>query len=137
MIGNFDSKGFFVETYLKNKNEFPNVLYMHSPFCDGICNYCRFRGININTNKDVIDKFYNEDLLNEINEFKILFDNVNFDEVYFGGGTVNFSESTEYLEKMISIIPNFSKINKKSIEINPRHCNEQYFELLKKYNFDY
>jgi len=134
----FDSKKFFSKMFLSNKNEYPNVLYIHSPFCNGTCNYCKYSGININMSDDgIIEKYYNEDFLNEINKFGEIFNEVVFDEIYFGGGTVNFSDNPMYLENMIKNIPNFNRIKKKSIELHPYHINEKYLNIIQKYNFDY
>lgn len=134
----FDSKEFFIDMFIQNKDKYDNVLYVHSPFCISNCNYCRFRGkaiseININS----IENYYYIDFEKQINSFKKIFDNVNFSEIYFGGGTVNFSTSTKYFEKLVSLIPNFKNIKKKSIELHPQNFTDEYLTKIIEYNFNY
>ena len=101
-----------------------NFCYIHIPFCNNKCRYCRFASIwNIDSNK--IDLYVNH-LINEIKNYKIDFNNLK--SIYFGWWTPSIL-SIKHLNRIIKAIEtktNFTKEIEITLEINPT-----WFELSK------
>jgi hypothetical protein len=116
------------------KNYWKNVIYVHSPFCLEKCKYCIYHSY-IGSEKDKSD-FYNVNLPSQFRLYNRLLNSVNFDEIYFGGGTPTVANA-KILENIFCKIPNFNKIPKKMTEIHPYSVTDEHLSLFKKYNFSY
>lgn len=127
-------KTLFETEFIKNKNSFCNFLYVHTPFCPKRCSYCLYTGITEYTKKNLSD-FIEHNLKYQIEVFQNIFNNVNFDMIYFGGGTPNVY-STEQLEYIYHNIPNFKNIKYKTSEVHPAILTNEQIELYKKYEFN-
>lgn len=59
-------------------------LYIHVPFCESMCPYCPYFKVKYDKNKA---KLYKEALLKEIDLYSQRVEGVEFESLYFGGGT--------------------------------------------------
>jgi hypothetical protein len=116
------------------KNNWKNVLYIHTPFCQQKCKYCVYPSFVPNSTE--AQYFYNRFIIEEIMKYKQLFSNIDFDQVYFGGGTPTYTNSSN-LEKMYNSIPNFMKIPIKMSEVHPYSVTDKHWDLFIKYKFKY
>lgn len=111
-------------------------LYVHIPFCVSKCGYCDFYSVKLGKNSDIIENF----VLNIVNEIKFksyLFKNQTVDTIYFGGGTPSilpFSAIARIFQAL-SDNYNISQNPECTIEINPEHATDEYFNDLKNYGF--
>ena len=106
---------------LKNKTE---SLYIHIPFCHGICFYCDFaRSVY---NQDKADQYLHE-LAKELN-------NVDTDikTIYIGGGTPT-ALNHQQLEFLFKQLERFKNVEEFTIEINPESFDLKKAELIKEY----
>jgi coproporphyrinogen III oxidase-like Fe-S oxidoreductase len=129
-----ERKEFFISLF-KTKNDWRNVLYIHTPFCKQKCKYCVYNSTDSFTEKEFND-FYNNIIPNQIKEYEEVFENVEFDEVYFGGGTPTIADAGT-LEALFSRIPNFDQIPIKSIEASPTTITKEHIDLFVKRDFSY
>lgn len=88
--------------------------YIHIPFCDQKCNYCRFASIW--TLQDLQIETYVQSLISEIEESKLIKKLIPLKTLYFGGGTPWVLKSTQ-LSRIISAVKNKYGFNE-NIEIN-------------------
>lgn len=108
-------------------------LYIHIPYCKNICFFC-----------DCFSKFGSQKkveqyaglLLKEIKRFALIFKGVNFNTLYFGGGTPSvFSENI--LNKLLKNV--FESFNLKEVHSSfegcPKTLTDEKIKILKKYNF--
>jgi coproporphyrinogen III oxidase-like Fe-S oxidoreductase len=116
-------------------NNWQNVLYVHTPFCLQKCKYCIYASI-IPSGQEQMDEFYNNVLPAHIEQYRDIFENVKFDQVYFGGGTPSIA-APETLEKIYNLIPNFKDIPIKMSESSPYTITDEHIELFDKYKFSY
>ena len=99
------------------------MLYIHIPFCDGLCPYCSFHRFNFEEN---IAREYFKSLNKEIRLLKII--GFDFESMYFGGGT-----PTILMDELINTIDNaryLFNIKEISCETNPNHLEKSYLEQL-------
>lgn len=118
----------------KKINGHKKVLYIHIPYCLSKCKYCKWQssiGTTTNVNEHCLYL-----LPDQINKVKELFDNINFDEVYFGGGTPTIANH-HTLEKLFKSIPNFINILNKCIEASPDTLTGDHVKLFKEYKFNF
>ena len=114
-------------------------LYIHIPFCENLCSYCGCNTIITKNHKN--EKTYIELLLKEwesyLEKIHNLKDSKLF-EFHLGGGTPNFlsPENLDFLLNKILSTVNISNNWIGSMEIDPRHCNEEHLKVLKKHNFN-
>ena len=128
-------KEFFISSFLRSSKDNKKVLYIHTPFCQQKCRYCTC-GSKANFSFDEYKKFYEETLPFQIAEYNEIFDKVQFDQVYFGGGTPTIAEA-QVLEGVFNLIPNFERIPNKCLEASPHTLTVDHVDLLKKFNFSF
>lgn len=104
-----------------------NSVYIHIPFCKGICAYCDFPKI-----------LYNEELVNKYldalsNEIKELYNNEPIHTIYIGGGTPSALNSYQ-LDKLFSIIEIFNtkELIEMTFECNIEDITTELINTLKK-----
>ncbi len=84
-------------------------IYIHIPFCRSKCTYCDFYLI---TNLNLIDKF-TDSLLKEIELYSNEYKDVNFDTIFFGGGTPSLI-GADRLKKIIDQLKSSFNIDNNS-----------------------
>ena len=118
-----------LDWYPKNKNK-SVLFYVHTPFCEQLCNFC-LCSKEITQNYDrVKDYLYNYlskelDLLENFllkNDVKF-----NFKEIYFGGGSPTYykEKEFEYLINKLKKFIDFKNIGDFTVEIDPRRVDEE------------
>lgn len=111
-------------------------IYIHSPFCVGVCDYCIYNPVDMfSINKLVYDKYY-EGLLNQIKDFKDVLENKKIDSIYIGGGTPSIMPF-DVLKKISREIPNWSEIKVKVFEANPISMTKGKIDVLSELGFTY
>ena len=128
-------KELFINSFLNSSRENKKVLYIHTPFCQQKCKYCTC-GSKANFSLSEYKKFYEETLPFQIAEYNEIFNKVQFDQVYFGGGTPTIAEA-QVLESVFKLIPNFEMIPNKCLEASPHTLTIEHADLLKKYKFSF
>lgn len=124
----------FKQEFIKQNGNL-KVLYIHSPYCNGKCRFCICPSISCKTLQDPID-FVTTVFPKQLEEYADVFEQVRFDEVYFGGGTPTLIPDTVW-EKVFSGIPHFEDIPVKSFEASPSTLTFEHVELLKRHQFSY
>ena len=128
-FGEEDYKKCILDWYPQNKEK-PVLFYVHTPFCEQLCNFCLCsKEITQDYNK-VKDYLYNYlskelDLLeNFLSKNNV---NFNFKEIYFGGGSPTYYKEAEfeYLINRLKKFINFKNINDFTVEIDPRRVDEK------------
>lgn len=130
-------RNIFINKYILKytKKEGKNVLYIHTPFCLRKCRYCVYHSETV-TSYDDVAKMHYEFLLNDIKKYHVIFEQVTFDEVYFGGGTPTLIPPEQMLQ-IFNIIPKFKDIPNKCIEASPETLTDKHLELLTNYSFNF
>lgn len=110
---------------MMNKNDKPEYLYIHVPFCAHICYYCDF--VHQVYQKNIADAW--------IAAFKKELNWVNPQEdlttIYIGGGTPTALSAKE-LDQLLSMLDVYSKSAVEyTIEVNPETMDEEKADLLK------
>ena len=101
----------------------PNSLYVHIPFCEGICAYCDFTKVLFNKKWAFS---YVEELEKELKSKEIGL----VDTIYVGGGTPTCLP-IELLDKVLSMLqPHLSEGGEFSIESNPENLSIEKCSLL-------
>ena len=116
----FDPKASPTLPILKDK---PLMMYVHIPFCQGLCMYCSFHKFEFS---EGLAKEYFAALKKEILMHKQA--GHNFQAVYFGGGT-----PTVLLPELlytISIIKSLFGAKEISVETSPNHLDEERLKQL-------
>ena len=130
-----NKEDFFIKTFIANCSTNQNVLYIHIPFCTSKCKYCNC-GSKQKSNDEEVNKFIKYVLIEQIERYKEVFDQVIFDQVYFGGGTPTIIDA-KTLEDLFNLIPNFAQIKIKCIESSPHTLTCEHIDLFKKYDFNF
>ncbi len=109
-------------------------LYIHIPFCESLCYYCGCHR-TITKNHDV-----EVPLLNSIiKEWSLYLANFKqtpqINSLHLGGGTPTFLSPINLNHLLQSFEPYKSKTFVGSIEIDPRTCQREHLEVLKKFGF--
>ncbi len=105
----------------------PEYLYVHVPFCKGICHYCDFA-------HTVYDQARADQWLNAL-EKEILYREIRPDlkTVYIGGGTPS-SLNESQLEKLLSLIAPYSRhICEYTMEVNPETLTKAKAQIMADY----
>lgn len=114
------------------------ALYLHLPFCERLCFFC---GCNtVITKNHALENPYLESLFKEVDVYKNKvpeLGSIGLSEMHIGGGTPTYFSAVN-IEKLLSKI--FSSFNRSSefqgsIEIDPRHFNEEQMQVLSKFGF--
>lgn len=95
------------------KNKYPLGIYIHSPYCKSLCDYCAYTGNLLD--KD-FDRYFNKILPESINKYKGIISKNYVQSIYYGGGTPNFRSDLN------NLIPAFEAL--KDVR-----CNEKVIEL--------
>ena len=122
-------KNAIIDWYPKNKSK-PVLFYVHTPFCEQLCNFClcsKEITRDYNRVKDYLYKYLSKeiDLLeNHLIKNKI---NFNFKEIYFGGGSPTYykDEEFKYLINRLKKFIDFKNLGDFTIEVDPRRVDEK------------
>lgn len=110
-------------------------IYIHIPFCNKKCPYCDFYSIKLDKEKKFQSIFVDALFKEIVMKKNILKSKIN--TVYIGGGTPSIM-LIEFFSKLKNILLDnydLSDLQEVTLEINPEHANEEFFEELKKLNF--
>lgn len=121
-------KNAILDWYPKNKSK-PVLFYVHTPFCEQLCNFClcsKEITKDYNRVKDYLYKYLSKeiDLLEDhLVKNKI---NFNFKEIYFGGGSPTYykDEEFKYLINRLKKFIDFKNLGDFTVEIDPRRVDE-------------
>ena len=124
-----DYKNAMVEWFPANKDK-PVLFYVHTPFCEQLCNFClcsKEITQDYEKVKDYLYKYLSKeiDLLEDhMTKNKIQF---NFKEIYFGGGSPTYyrEEEFKYLIQRLKKFINFENLGDFTVEIDPRRVTEE------------
>lgn len=111
-------------------------LYIDNPFCLSACKYCIYHPNVTKIYSDVYNKYYNEYLPSQIEDFRDILEKYRFDSVYFGGGTSSFM-SASVMKNIFNSIPHFKDIPCKLFEAHPVFLNKEKMDILVDNNFSY
>jgi len=117
------------------KNNWHDVLYVHTPFCVQKCYYCVYSS-KVPDGPEELDRFYNQVLPQQIEQYRPTLESVTFDQVYFGGGTPSIGDART-LEKTFERIPGFKNIPVKMTEASPFTVTDDHMELYHTYGFKF
>ena len=124
---------YFSHAFIKSKS--PKVLYVHTPFCNGKCGYCN-AGTKGAFSKEEFNAFYENTYQKHLDVYSEIFENVKFDQVYFGGGTPTIA-AAERLKEVFDMIPGFKAIAVKCIEASPHTLSDEHIKLFSEYGFSF
>ncbi|MDR2524751.1 MAG: radical SAM protein [Oscillospiraceae bacterium] len=124
---------YFISKFIGDKSS-RNVLYVHTPFCPSKCLYCDCSSYVPAEAAEI--SLHLMEIQNQIIGYQGIFDEVSFQQVYFGGGTPSIL-NVEQLESLFSYIPKFISIPLKCIEVSPTTVTDEHLELLQKYRFSF
>lgn len=110
------------------KNNNAHSVYIHIPFCNSICTYCDFPKLQYFR---LFAEKYIDSLIKQINEEKILVDNIK--TIYIGGGTPT-SLDDDLFEMLLCALDKFKKVEEFTIECNPESLSESKLKLMKCHN---
>ena len=113
-------------------------LYLHIPFCAGVCDYCDFFSVPINAQNNVnvintfIDNFINN-LLTDIKEQIAFFNVDHVPTVYIGGGTPS-ALGAQRMERLLAGIrtllePMQEGVKEFTVEANPESADEDFLRV--------
>jgi coproporphyrinogen III oxidase-like Fe-S oxidoreductase len=120
--------------------EFFNV-YVDSPFCVGTkCLYCCHTSniIRSASGSRLVNRYYNQILLDHIKEFKDVLSIRTPDTIYFGGGTsslMSLAQMDTVFNKLQNTFDLRNSVKEKRFEFNPWHVTEEKLQLLGDWNF--
>lgn len=108
---------------------------MHTPFCLRKCYYCIYNS-RVASGSNEMEDFYKNVIPRQVEEHRDIFENVTFDQAYFGGGTPTIT-AAETLDAIYKSIPGFKDIPLKTSEASPFTINDEHIELFGRYGFSY
>jgi len=114
----------------------PWALYLHIPFCETLCSFC---GCNTSiTRNHKFELPYINHILQELEIYQSHIDLTHhpLKQIHIGGGTPSFlsSENLDFLlDGIFSRLKMKRKILDGSMEIDPRHINEDQLKVLRRY----
>lgn len=123
----------FIMEFLKPTDR-KRVLYIHTPYCPSRCKYCKWE-TSQGFRTQATDHWL-QTIPQQIEQYRDIFENVIFDEVYFGGGTPTYVGHGT-MEYLFTRIPNFQRIPNKCIEASPSTLTTDHIDLFTKYCFDF
>jgi coproporphyrinogen III oxidase-like Fe-S oxidoreductase len=115
-------------------NTWSNTIYVHVPFCVKRCSFCVYPS-KLPSDRTETDTFLSH-LLGELSDLEDTFRQVQFNELYLGGGTPT-TLTARQLDRFLCAIPNLGGISKKASEISPKTVREEHIALFSQYNFTY
>jgi len=117
------------------ENNWHDILYVHTPFCVQKCFYCVYSSKEP-SGPEELERFYNNILPDQIEQYRSMLEGVAFQQVYFGGGTPSIADPRT-LEKTFERIPNFKNIPVKLTEASPFTVTDEHIELYRRYGFQF
>ena len=117
------------------KSPWKKVLYVHTPYCPSKCRYCICKS-TVCREQSKVDEYATTFLIPQIQAATAILKNVNFSEVYFGGGTPTYL-SPATIRRVFDSIPNFRDIPNKCIEGSPNTLQQAHIDLFKEYGFNF
>jgi oxygen-independent coproporphyrinogen-3 oxidase len=106
-------------------------LYIHIPFCAGVCDYCDFYSISISQNDDRVAR-YIELVSQEVNHQIERYSVDEIPSMYIGGGTPSLLGASGIAHLMKAIMPAIKKHPTEiSIEANPESLSRDFIEACK------
>ena len=119
-----------IKEWSVNNIQKPILFYVHTPFCEQLCNFCLCSKEITQDYERVKDYFYNYldkefDLLQNLLESNNL--KLNFKEIYLGGVSPTYYKDEEFkhLIKRLKGLIDFSKLGDFTIEVDPRRVDEE------------
>lgn len=115
-------------------------VYVDSPFCfPPKCSFCIYRPniIDNKTSENLKDTYYKKTLIENIREFKDVFETRKPNAVYFGGGTSSLM-TCEQMERVFRELQgcfDFREVQEKHFEFNPISATDDKINLLLEWNF--
>lgn len=115
--------------YPKNQNK-PVLFYVHTPFCEQLCNFC-LCSKEITKDYSKVKNYLYDYLSKEMNmlEDHLSKNNINFNykEIYLGGGSPTYYKKDEfkYLIKRLRNMIDFKNLGDFTIEVDPRRVTEE------------
>ena len=122
----------FIDNFLNSTKK--KILYVHTPLCMQKCKFCYLDTSQCLSPEEPFNHY--KVLFEDLETYKDIFNNIIFDEIYFGGGTPTVAPP-HLMESLFERIPNFKNIKNKCIESHPKSTTSEYMELFKKYEFDF
>lgn len=104
---------------------FPEMLYLHIPFCLELCPFCTFYRIPF---EEETARRYFAALRTQLHSYKTR--GYGFSTVYFGGGTPTVLP--DELERLIAELRDLWRIEEISVETNPSDLTDKNIEMLKR-----
>lgn len=142
MYKNFLDKNTIRQRWLQeiaknNKKDY--FIYIDNPFCLDFCSFCIYSPTLIKDwYNDIKDKYYNSILLNEIDFYGEILQNISVKAVYFWWWTSSIM-SVAQMENIFSHLQKYFDFRnapiEKTFELNPILLSEEKIETLKKWNF--
>lgn len=123
-----DYKNCILEWFPQNKNK-PVLFYVHTPFCEQLCNFC-LCSKEITRDYEKVKNYLYKYLLKEIDmlEDHLIKNKINFNykEIYFGGGSPTYYREEEFafLINRLKKFIDFKNIEDFTVEIDPRRVDE-------------
>lgn len=111
-------------------------IYVHSPFCEGICKYCIYSSSDIKGVKKEDFNRYFRSMVNQMERLKDSISSYKIDSIYFGGGTPTLMP-LDILYKISKTLPNWNQIPIKVFEANPISTNKDKIDALVELGFTY
>lgn len=87
----------------------PTMLYIHSPYCVKNCHWCVSRG---RLKDEYFEKYFNEFLPAQFDNFKEIIDLQNIKCIYFGGGTPSYYSDLHNLKPIFEKIRYIKNVEK-------------------------
>lgn len=115
----------------------PVSLYIHIPFCNTLCLFCACNKIITNDRTNI--KIYLEYLEKEILLYQqIIGKKLKVAQLHFGGGSPSWL-SIDELNSLMHMLSNYFDLSQAleiAMEIDPRHCNEDFVKALSQHGFN-
>ena len=128
-FGSQSYKEALCEWYPENKNK-PVLFYVHTPFCEQLCNFC-LCSKEITKDYSKVKNYLYDYLAKEMDmlEDHMSKNNINFNfkEIYLGGGSPTYYKKEEfrYLIKRLRNLIDFNNLGDFTIEVDPRRVTEE------------
>jgi len=122
-------KNALCDWYPKNKNK-PVLFYVHTPFCEQLCNFC-LCSKEITKDYSKVKNYLYDYLAKEMDmlEEHLSKNNINFNykEIYLGGGSPTYYKKDEfkYLISRLRNLIDFKNLGDFTIEVDPRRVTEE------------
>jgi oxygen-independent coproporphyrinogen III oxidase len=109
----------------------PISLYVHVPFCSGLCSYCHYYKIIGRAN--LVDSYLSA-IANELSHYKAVSSGLRAETIYVGGGTPSFLTPPQ-IERLFEEIRRSVEVSENaeiSFEVHPEHAHSELFGCLRR-----